>query len=221
MTVLLVAGTDTGVGKTWVSRALARALTRVGRRVIAIKPVESGCGDAPRDREDGALLAAATGQSSPKEALIRLTAPVAPAMAADEEGVIMDLDMMVLAIQSEAAGAAAEIAIVEGAGGLLSPISWEWNIVDLGHALEAQVILVAADRLGAINATLLALSALELAGMKVGAVVLTAPAIADASTGTNAAAIRRLSGVDRVVVMPREDDPYQADTETLQGLVTG
>ena len=72
MTTLLITGTDTGVGKTWVGRALGHALVAAGRRVVAIKPVETGCSDATALLEDGALLAAATGQAEPRAALYRL-----------------------------------------------------------------------------------------------------------------------------------------------------
>ena len=68
----------------------------------------------------------------------------------------------------------------------------------------------ASDRLGTINHALLTLSALELAGLEVAGLVLTAPATPDASTGTNAAAIARISGMERVVTLPRADDPADA-----------
>jgi hypothetical protein len=79
MSVLLITGTDRGVGKTWVGRALGRTLAAAGRRVVAIKPVETGT-------DDGALLAAATGQAEPLAALHRLEAAVDPALAADRAG---------------------------------------------------------------------------------------------------------------------------------------
>ena len=208
MNALLITGTDTGVGKTWVGRALGRALVDAGRRVVAIKPVETGCGDATRATEDGALLAAATRQSEPREALQRYAAPLAPALASEAEGEPIDLDALVLRI--EALGEGADIVLIEGAGGLLSPITWEWNAVDLARAVGATALLVGVDRLGAINHGLLALSALELAGLDVAGFALTAPQTPDASTGTNAAAIARISGMDRVVALPRSDDPLEA-----------
>ena len=63
--VLLIVGTDTGVGKTWTGCALARVLCRGGRRVVAVKPVETGCPGAPAETEDGVALARATGQVEP------------------------------------------------------------------------------------------------------------------------------------------------------------
>jgi dethiobiotin synthetase len=211
MNSLLITGTDTGVGKTWVGRALSHALVSAGRRVVAVKPVETGCGNARSHLEDGALLAAATGQEEPRTALFRFAAPVAPALAAEREGESIDLDALVLRI--EGLSAEAEVLLVEGAGGLLSPITWEWTIVDLARALGSSALVVAMDRLGTINHTQLTLSALELAGLSVTGVVLTAPETPDASTGTNASAIARLSGLDRVLSLPRANDPSAVVSE--------
>jgi len=83
MISLVITGTDTGVGKTWVGRVLSHALVAAGRRVVAVKPVETGCGNPGSHLEDGALLAAATGQAEPRAALHRFAAPVAPALAAE------------------------------------------------------------------------------------------------------------------------------------------
>src|SRR4051812_12045530 len=105
MNALLVTGTDTGVGKTWVARALGRALSAMNRRVVAIKPVETGCGNRSAEAEDGALLAAATGQSEPRSALHRFAAPLPPALAAEAEGKAIDLDALVLQIEALADGA--------------------------------------------------------------------------------------------------------------------
>ncbi|HEV8178351.1 MAG TPA: dethiobiotin synthase, partial [Gemmatimonadales bacterium] len=88
---------------------------------------------------------------------------------------------------------------------------WEWNMVDVARAIGACALVVAADRIGTINHTLLTLSALELAGVPCAGVVLTPPETADHSTGTNAAAIARLSGLDRVVAAPRSAYPDRSE----------
>jgi dethiobiotin synthase len=205
MNALLITGTDTDVGKTWVGRALGRALSAAGRRVVAIKPVETGCADATAALEDGALLAEATGQKEPRGALHRFAAPLAPALAAEAEGKVIDLDALILRIEYLCAGA--EVVLIEGAGGLLAPITWEWTVVELARTLGAAALVVGVDRLGTINHALLTLSALELAGLDLAGVVLTTPETPDASTGTNAGAIVRLGGLDRVLTLPRLRDP--------------
>jgi dethiobiotin synthetase len=213
VTTLLITGTDTGVGKTWIGRALASALVKAGRPVVAIKPVETGCSDTTAMREDGALLAAATGQAEPRRALYRFAAPLPPALAADVAGEAIDLDAMLFRLEALSSGA--EVVLIEGVGGLLAPMTWEWTVVDLVRALGASALVVALDRLGTINHTLLTLGALELAGLEVAGVVLTAPETPDPSTGTNAAAIARLAGIDRIVTMPRLADPAAAAGEVL------
>jgi dethiobiotin synthetase len=198
--VLVIAGTDTSVGKTWVACALARALRSAGRRVIGIKVVETGCSGPRRDTEDGVLLARASGQGEPAEALVRLAAPLTPALAAEREGLALDFDDILLRIEGYARGA--DIAIVEGTGGLLSPMSWEWNLVDLAQALEARALVVGRDRLGTVSHALLTLSALEIGAVPVAAVVLTPPSKPDGSTGTNASTIERLSGQAGILEVP-------------------
>jgi dethiobiotin synthetase len=145
-----------------------------------------------------------------------MRAPVTPAMAAEAEGVVIDFDALVLDIESYAVEA--EIVLVEGAGGLLSPITWEWNAVDLARALSASALVVGSDRLGTINHTLLTLGALEFAGIPVIGVALTTPAEPDLSAGTNAVAIARLAGHLRVVTLPHQADPF-ADSASLDVVV--
>ncbi len=206
--VVLIVGTDTGVGKTWTGCALARALCRSGRRVVAVKPLETGCSGTPTAAEDGVALARATGQTDPLQALVRFRDPVAPSEAADREGRRIEFEELVRRIREYAA--CAEITLVEGAGGLLSPLTWERSAVDLARALDARVLLVAADRLGTISHTTMALKVLELNRLETVGVVLTAPEERDASTGSNAAAISRLSGCSRIVCAPRTHDPKES-----------
>jgi dethiobiotin synthetase len=205
---VLVTGTETGVGQTWVACAVASALQRAGRTVVAIKPVETGCNEEARLEEDGVRLAQATGQRHPDRALRRFHAPVAPALAGELEGGIIDLDE--LAAEIESLTAQAELVILEGAGGLMVPLGWDWTIIDLAQAFEATVLVVSSDQLDSINHTLLTLGALDFAGLRVAGILLNAPARPDATTGSNAAAIARLSGIDRVHSLPRLHDPDQA-----------
>ncbi len=206
--IVLVTGTDTGVGKTWTGCALARALVARGTRVVALKPAETGTGHLPAATEDGVMLARATGQAAPLQALRRFRPPVAAAIAADAEGTPLDFDTIVAEIEGHAAGS--EVTLVETAGGLLAPFAWDWNAVDLAEALGATVLVVAANRLGTINHTLLTLSALEFGGLLPAGIVLTAPEQPDESSATNREAIVRLSGLERVLEVPRTTDESAA-----------
>jgi dethiobiotin synthetase len=184
---VVVTGTDTNVGKTFIARALARSLVAAGRRVVAIKPFESGAPEAASS--DGALLAAATGQTEPRAALVTLRDPLSPAIAAEREGVALDLDAVRGRIVELAAGA--DFALVEGAGGVLSPLTWTSDITTLAHDLDAAIVLVASDRLGTLSATHCAVQVLLDSWLLPAAIVLSAPAEPDLSTGLNADALRR------------------------------
>ena len=206
---LLVTGTDTGVGKTVVATALAAMLTRAGRRVLAVKPVESGCAaDEAAPEEDGPRLAASTGQRAPRAALVRLRAPLAPPLAAEREGGTLRPEEWEAELRRLAAGH--ELVVVEGAGGLLSPLAWGYDARRLALALGAAALVVGVDRLGTMSHCSLVLEALANARIPVLGVVLSAPSLADESTGSNAAALTRC-GLEHVVTLPRLDEPDHAE----------
>lgn len=208
-TILVISGTDTGVGKTWVGCALACALRRSGRRVLALKPLENGCSGSPTNLEDGVMLACATGQANPLQALFRFYDPVAPPEAADREGKRIDFDKVVRRVRDYSAEA--EFTLVEGAGGLLSPVTWG-QVIDLARAIGAPVMLVARDQLGTINHARMALEILAYNRMQVAGLVLMAPEWPDSSTGSNGAAIVRLSGLRNLVCLPRACNPEDLST---------
>lgn len=198
MNIICVTGTDTGVGKTLVTSALGAALAARGRSVVAIKPVESGV--QPQGVEDGVVLAQATGQSAPVQALTRLTAPVAPPVAADREGVRLDPTAWTEEIMRYAR--TADVTLVEGAGGLLSPMTWTKTLRDLAAHWKARALVVALDRLGTLNHTLMTIELLEGAGvMPVGVVLNTVNA--DDSTGSNVASLKRVRPFLEVTTVPR------------------
>lgn len=199
--IVVITGTDTGVGKTLVGAGLAFALSRQGKRVIAVKPVESGCRQGVSSDEDGAILAEAAGQADPKHALVRLRAPLAPPVAAALEGCFLDMDAWCAHILEVAD--AAEVVLVEGAGGLLSPLTWKETTRDLARRLGARALVVASDRLGTLNHTLLTLEVLAASNIPVGGIVFSAPESPDESTGRNADSLRRFAEIDRAVTVPR------------------
>jgi dethiobiotin synthetase len=191
-----------------VTCALARALRNLGQRVVAVKPIETGCPEEPAAEEDGALLAAATGQTGPKRALIRLPGLMAPALAADQAGLEINYDDLIARIRSLATSDT--LLLVEGTGGLLSPLTWSDNHLDLAHSLDARVLLVSADRLGTISHTLLALRVLTAEKIPVLGIVLNQAGDPDESTRTNAGALVRLAEQTPVVTVPRLADSVRA-----------
>ncbi|MEC9072991.1 MAG: dethiobiotin synthase [Myxococcota bacterium] len=197
--IVVVTGTDTGVGKTLVTAALGRCLRDRGVRVVAVKPVESGVDGS--EGEDGHLLAEATGQGSPREALDRLKVPVAPPEAAEMEGLTLEPQRWLSAIRE--LSLEHEVVLVEGAGSLLSPLTWETSLLDLAQDLNATAVVVGLDRLGVQGHTLLTIRALRDAGRDTLAVVLNAPEKPDASTETNGRALTRVDPSIQIISVPR------------------
>ena len=163
---VFVTGTDTGVGKTVVSACLARAWG-----ADYWKPVQTGLAE---ESGDTAMVAALAGL--PPERLRgpvhAFDPPVSPHLAAQQAGASLRLKDFSLP-RSE------RPLVVEGAGGVLVPLNGEETMLDLMARLDLPVVLVAADRLGAINQTLLSLAALRGRGLEVLGVVLTGGPFAD------------------------------------------
>ncbi len=169
-----ITGTDTDVGKTYIAAQLAANLYSVGQRVGVYKPVASGCsrdGDALVS-DDAVALWNAAGKPLTLDAVCpqRFEAPLAPYLAAREEG--RSVDAALLRSGLEVWRRDSDVVIVEGAGGLLSPLSDSDLNADLAREFELPLIVVAANRLGVINHTLLTLLAAEAYGLEVKGVVL-------------------------------------------------
>jgi dethiobiotin synthetase len=207
--IVAVTGTDTGVGKTFVSVALARAIQAQGPRVVAIKPIETGCGALVADNEDGVRLGRATNQMDPTHALIRMRSPVTPALAAHRENVQLDLPS--LAATTLRYGTQSDWLLIEGAGGLLSPLTMKESFVDFIQRLDVAGqrviwILVAQDRLGTLHVTRATLEAMRTRAIEPAAIVLSSPELADDSTGTNLGMLEILEPQLPKFVLPRCED---------------
>jgi len=173
---LFVIGTDTEVGKTYVACQLAKSLVRGGTRVGVYKPVASG--GEPGEPSDAELLRAAAGQNCELTHVCpqQFSAPLAPPIAAAMEG--REVDEAWLVTGADWWLGRCDLLIVEGAGGALSPISASLTVLDLAGQFGYPLLLVVANRLGAVNHTLLTLEAAEKRNLRVEAIVLnTLPGI--------------------------------------------
>jgi dethiobiotin synthetase len=158
---LFITGTSTEVGKTHVAAMIARALVADGRRVGVYKPAASGCrreGETPTSSQlvadDAATLWEAAGRPRTLEDVCpqRFLAPLAPHRAAREEGLRVDAALLRSGIEPWLASS--EIVLVEGAGGLMSPLGDEDYNVDLAAEFGLPLVIVAANELGVINQAL-------------------------------------------------------------------
>ena len=216
--VLFISGTGTGVGKTWVTRGLARALVRQGDNVAALKPIETGCDPEPADAR---AIARACGRPelASGAGLYRARPPLAPWAATLEGEPPASLPSIVAA--TRALSGSADIALIEGAGGLLVPLDATADMADLALALEAELVLVGEDRLGVLSHVLSAVAAAHARSLSVRAVILTRHSEADASRSTNARILKERLGCP-VVPFPSapDDDEALADaaSEALAAL---
>ena len=201
---LFVTGTDTGVGKTWVSAQIVGALVRRGTRAGVIKPVASGIDPAcplPWD-SDAAILLDAAGCATPYPASfvdrvnpIRLTAPLAPPVAARLEGFSLTYPYVCERLQRslDEWTPGSDLMLVEGVGGLLCPLAERRTVADLAADLDFPLIIVARRGLGTLNHTLLTLEAARMRGLRVAGVILNGavPTAAPLAEQTNAEELAR------------------------------
>ena len=194
--VLVVTGTDTGVGKTVVTAALAVALRRAGRSPYVVKPAQTGVTDA--EPGDLATVRALAGPVPGHEGA-RLREPLAPDTAARVEGV----ELPGLAEQRDSVLAAAEEhdVLVEGAGGVLVRLGEHWDLLDLASSLSAfgraaGFVVVARAGLGTLNHTALTVQAIQQRRLHVHGVVIGSwPAAPDLAAQQNLLDLPAMTGV--------------------------
>lgn len=177
---MFMTGTDTGVGKTWVSVRLIHALRALGLELIPRKPVESGWADDVTTT-DAWRLANAAGLSLDghqqtaildKVCPYRFRAALAPPRAALLEG--QELRIKNLANTCPTRVASGQALLVEGAGGFYSPIAHDGLNADLAQVLGLPIILVAEDRVGCLNHILLVAEAIKRRSLTLAGVILNA-----------------------------------------------
>ena len=169
-----ITGSDTDVGKTYVGCEIVRQLRAQDRRVATRKPAESGCepgADGQLLTHDAQALAAANGNREPIEVVApyRFRAALAPHRAARLEGRRLELAALIAACGNRGD---ADCLLVEGAGGLLSPLAEDGLNVDLAAALGLPLIAVIEDRVGAVNQALLVIEAIAARRLELAAVIL-------------------------------------------------
>lgn len=196
---IFITGTDTGVGKTYVACGIIRSLRRSGLDVGVMKPAETGCrmrADqlVPRD----ALALVRSANAKDPLSLVnpyRFRKPLAPAVAAEWEGKTIDPGRIHKAFQT--LSSRHEFMIVEGAGGIMVPLSGRYTFLDLAKKLGLPVLIVARPGLGTINHTLLTISALKARKIEVAGIVINYALDRKAGLAerTSPALIEKISGI--------------------------
>ncbi|OUR71988.1 dethiobiotin synthase [Methylophaga sp. 41_12_T18] len=167
MTSLFVTGTDTEVGKTFISVALIELFKQQGLNVAGMKPIASGCQQTQAGlRNEDAL---ALQQQANVELAYELINPyafapaIAPHIAAQQAATAIDIN--VLKSHYQQIQAQADVVVVEGAGGWLVPLNETDTMADLASTLNLPVVLVVGIRLGCINHALLSVAAIKQTGL--------------------------------------------------------
>jgi dethiobiotin synthetase len=193
--IFFVTGTDTGVGKTVLTTLLTRFLRERGIHAAGIKPICSG------DRGDARALHAAMNGALTRDEINpwHFRAPIAPLLAARKENKRVKFSQIfahVRAMQKRF-----DVVLVEGAGGLLSPLGENFDSHDLILALRAVPIIVTQNKIGAMNQILLTLEALPKKFRQKAKIVLMSPSKPDAASKSNAKLLGELTNV-KIFLLP-------------------
>ncbi len=216
---IFITGTDTGVGKTTVSEALSFLLREKGHSVGYFKPVETGCN---KKCEDADLLSKTTGQSLDEVLCYSFKEPVAPLVAERIENKKISLEK--IKEHFERLKYNYEYLIVEGAGGILVPITEEngkiYTYLDLVEILEIPSIIISRAGLGTINHTVLTVEVMKKRGIKIEGIVMNGfsrnPDIAEK---TNPQIIEEMTNIPVVAKIFKTDNPFKESINKLKNFV--
>jgi dethiobiotin synthetase len=192
---LLVVGTDTGVGKTTLSRGLLRLAQRRSLRLVPYKPVETGCVPHAHDALALCEAAALPGLHPDQVCPFQFPEPVAPSVAARLAGATPPSEELLLA-HAKTLLARGDALLVESAGGLLTPYAAKLTSASLARLLDIDILLVGANRLGVINHAALALSEIHHLNLSLaGLVLVNVSAGVSPDLAHNASEITALTGI--------------------------
>jgi dethiobiotin synthetase len=198
-----VTGTDTGVGKTFVTSGLVRFSRSKGIDAVGMKPICTG------DDSDVRQLLDACGSCEPEHLInpVWYRTPVAPYTASIIEDRLIDLDGIREAFEFLARQHSS--VLVEGVGGIAVPIFAHYDFRDLARDLRLSVIIVAANRLGVLNHARLTVEAVRAAGLRCSLIALnSAHPDSDISQQTNLSILENLVDVPILAV---EHDQQEFD----------
>jgi dethiobiotin synthetase len=214
---IFVTGTDTGVGKTVVSATIARTLQQSGKRVAAMKPIQTGAG------EDGLLdiefiqKVMGTNHSLELVCPCRYPLALAPLVAANLAGEQIDVDKIKSAYFE--LSLRHEIVIVEGSGGLVVPITETYFMSDLAYDLELGLIIVIRPGLGTLNHTLLTLEHARSHGLDIlGFVINGFPDSPNLAERKNPELLLKLTG-EKILGVIHHDEEISVERGNIGNLV--
>ena len=219
--LLFITGTDTAVGKTMITAALAAYLRQRGIPVAVLKPVATGCRPGPKAEplsEDAEYLRATSGCQAPLNLInpVGYVAPLAPLAAAEQTGVPVDFAQLERA--KEKLAEHSDWLLIEGIGGLAVPLSREWTVADLAKKWRAPLLVVARPALGTINHCVLTCAYAKARGCEVRGFVfneVVPPPGDDPSLASNSQYVASLTGRPCLGAFPWLSESQRNDWRVL------
>ena len=214
---LFVTGTDTGVGKTFITAGIAAELASEGAKVGVYKPVETG---APKNADkkffsnDLEFIKKIAPQVQTKSSYL-LEIPAAPMVSADVEDVVIEKN--IIKKDYEELSKTCDIVIVEGAGGLMVPFAKDFLAADIAKMFNMPVLIVAKPDLGTINHTLLTIEFAKKKGLKIAGVVINnyPENTTDVAIKTAPMIIQKFSDIPYLATVPKNLNPFGAGVAEL------
>jgi dethiobiotin synthetase len=211
---VFITGTGTDVGKTFVACGLIRSWRSRGVRVQALKPIVSGFDPDRPSGSDPALLLEALGEPVTRETCVRLSpwhfrAPLSPDMAARAENLTIPFE----AVDAHCRAAVPDddsILLVEGVGGIMTPLDANHTVLNAMIRLGAPVVLVGGTYLGALSHVLSARAVLKHRAVDLAVIAISESAGSPVSLGATLATLARFADAP-LVGIPRQDDCAFAD----------
>lgn len=205
-----ITGTDTGVGKTAVTSGLTANLKQRGLNVGVMKPLQTGSEETEQGwvSVDAFFAMQVAGITDPMDIVspYRLEPPLAPRIAAEITGVTIEMDKISQAYRKLCARH--DFMLVEGAGGIMVPITGRYLMADLAILLDLPVLVVARPGLGTVNHTLLTVEYAKTRGLQVAGIIINGFEQSEAGLAekTNPGLIAELTGVPVVGIIPYDAD---------------
>jgi dethiobiotin synthetase len=207
---LFVTGTDTGVGKTFITAGIAASLINDGAKIGVYKPAQSG---ASRDKNknfiaDDIEFVKKIAPNAKTKCSYILEVPAAPSVAADIEDVTIEKD--VIKRDFEELKKTCDITIVEGAGGLMTPYGKDFLAADIAKMLNLPIVIVARADLGTINHTLLTVEYAKKKGLKIAGIIINnyPEGTTDIAIKTAPMLIQKYAQVDVLSIVPKNQNPF-------------
>jgi dethiobiotin synthetase len=213
-----ITATDTGVGKTTITAAMAFALKRLGVNVGVMKPFATGTQQKTGYKSEDVAILANSAQTTDPEELMNpyfFPVPVSPYAAANKLNVDIDVDMVM--DRFEKLQAMHDVMLVEGIGGILTPILKNYCIANLIKDMNLDTLVVTSSRIGTVNHTLMTLNVAQQYGLKIRGLIINNidPAGYDVNELKND--LKNLSGVDVLCTIPHLNNAKMGEVaEILQ-----